>query len=76
MKPLLKLALEYQKLRTSMYVAFQITSLLKRALISKQPFTGLYFDIPITPDNVNQVELPEMLSPKLGPCLVSQVGVC
>jgi hypothetical protein len=39
--------------------------LLKRALISKQPFTGLYFDIPITPDAVNQVELPEMLSPKL-----------
>jgi hypothetical protein len=38
---------------------FQIISLLKRALISQQTLTGLFFDVAITPDALNLDQLPD-----------------
>jgi hypothetical protein len=38
---------------------FQIVRLLRRALLSKQPLTGLYFDIAIAPDAATFSQLPE-----------------
>jgi hypothetical protein len=44
---------------------FQMISLLKRALMSQQALTGLFFDVAITPDAVNLDQLPEnFLQPK------------
>ncbi|KAM3389522.1 hypothetical protein ACQJBY_011579 [Aegilops geniculata] len=40
----------------------KMTSLLARALLTKQPLTGLYFDVPIMPDaTTNVFQLPENL---------------
>jgi hypothetical protein len=43
---------------------FQIISLLQRASLSKQPLTGLYFDVPLSQDAVNIDQLPKI--PKQG----------
>ncbi|KAL6652114.1 hypothetical protein ACP70R_011039 [Stipagrostis hirtigluma subsp. patula] len=42
----------------------KITSLLKRVLLSKQPLTGLYFDVALTPDAVILDQLSEEMFPK------------
>jgi hypothetical protein len=39
---------------------FQIISLLQRASLSKQPLTGLYYDVAISPDVVNIDQLPKI----------------
>nr|XP_051219162.1 uncharacterized protein LOC127336392 [Lolium perenne] len=44
--------------------AHMIISLLQRASLSKQPLTGLYFDVPLSQDAVNIDQLPKI--PKQG----------
>lgn len=41
-----------------------MTSLLKTALTSKQPLSGLYFDVSVTHDAVDVCQLPEFLLAK------------